>query len=262
MIHKKKLFFYIVCLALCFIWYKVTDPYTVDQNNCLQGISWQHILGTDYLGRDLLTRIVYGSFYSLLLAAFVLICVVGLSLILGGSAGFFGGLLDLVIIILADILMSVPSFLVALVFAGLFANSMITVTIALVISWSGKYIRYIRHLVLNIKKEEFIRIAPLRGSLGFNTFFVHVIPNLFTELLSLFITDIGKLLLSISSLSFLGIGIQPPVPELGTILYDGKAYFFVAPGLFIFPGLFLSIIVLSTQVLSQQLSKNWRVKND
>ncbi|GEL92440.1 hypothetical protein EVI01_17770 [Enterococcus villorum] len=245
----------LVGVGRVFIWLKTSDPYRIDQSSRLEGMSWRHWCGTDYLGRDVYTRIVYGTFSSLVITIIVLVSVLTISLLLGGGAGLLGGVFDLLVMTFTDILLSVPSLLLALVFAGIFANTIVTVMIALMISWSGKYIRYIRHLVLDLKKEEFVCLAPLRGSLGKHTLMVHILPNLFTELFSLVISDIGKLLLSISGLSFLGIGIQPPMPELGTILYDGKMYFFVAPWLFIFPGIVLSSIVLLTQAFSHQFSE-------
>lgn len=253
---------------ICFIsvslvvFLNLKNPYLIDKECRLQGISWQHWFGTDYLGRDLFSRVIYGCFYSLSIALLVLIGIVLFSLLLGGSAGLIGGVIDSFITIVADMMISIPSMILALVFAGLFSNSIFTVMAALIISGSGKYIRYIRNLVLNIKTEEFVILSPLRGSFTFHTLFYHILPNLVAELMSLFTTDLGKLLISISGLSFLGIGIQPPTPELGTILFDGKAYFFVAPWLFIFPGILLSGIVLLTQIISKKINQKWGVFYD
>lgn len=250
----------IIMLLIGFV--KWQNPYFVNRNSVLQGISWQHLLGTDYLGRDLFSRLILGSLYSVALASISLLSVVFVSLILGGIAGVFGGLMDKMITTIADILMSIPSIIVALVFTGFFSNSVATVLFALTISWSGRYIRSIRNLVLNSLKEEYIILAPLRGSFGMRTLFYHIIPTILIELLSLFLTDIGKILLSISGLAFLGIGVQPPIPELGTILYDGKTYFFVAPWLFIFPGMMLSLILLATQRFSQKINEKWGMTHD
>ena len=253
---------------LCFIsvsiavFLNLKNPYLIDKGCRLQGISWHHWFGTDYLGRDLFSRVIYGCFYSLSISLLVLIGIVLVSLLLGGSAGLIGGFIDSFITVIADMMISIPSIILALVFAGLFSNSIFTVMVALIISGSGKYIRYIRNLVLNLKTEEFVLLAPLRGSFTFHTLFYHILPNLVIELMSLFTTDLGKLLISISGLSFLGIGIQPPTPELGTILFDGKAYFFVAPWVFIFPGILLSGIVLLTQVISKKINQKWGVRCD
>jgi len=249
---------------ICFIsvslvvFLNLKNPYLIDKECRLQGISWQHWFGTDYLGRDLFSRVIYGCFYSLSIALLVLIGIVLISLLLGGSAGLIGGVIDSFITIVADMMISIPSMILALVFAGLFSNSIFTVMAALIISGSGKYIRYIRNLVLNIKTEEFVLLAPLRGSFTFHTLFYHILPNL----VALFTTDLGKILISISGLSFLGIGIQPPTPELGTILFDGKAYFFVAPWVFIFPGILLSGIVILTQRISKKINQKWGVVYD
>lgn len=259
---KKCIFFLIMILIILFVFSQLKDPYSINKLEILQNVSWNHLFGTDYLGRDLFSRVLYGATISMVLASVSLTIVVLLSLFLGSLAGIVGGLLDISIMIFADSLVSIPSIIIALVFAGFFANSIIVVLLALIISWSGNYIRYIRNLVLNIKKEEFILLAPLRGSKGSHTLIHHILPNILVELFSLFITDLGKIILSISGLSFLGIGIQPPTPELGTILFDGKSYFFVAPWIFIFPGLAISLIVLITQYISQKITSCWRGMDD
>lgn len=260
---KKKLsLFFLLCILFVLLFYLAQDPYAINKQEALEGSNWRHLFGTDYLGRDLFSRILYGSGYSLLVASIALVGVITVSLVIGGLAGYLGGLVDTGMMILADILISIPSLILALVFTGLFSNSILTVMVALMISWSGKYIRYIRNLVLNIGKEEFILLAPLRGSRGAHTIVFHVMPNIFAQLLSLFMTDLGKIMLSISGLAFLGIGAQPPTPELGTILYDGKAYFFTAPWIFIFPGLILVLIILFTQFISSKMNRQWGINND
>lgn len=251
---KTIVIFLIGGLSLVLVAQLLKDPYAINKLEGLQGVSSQHIFGTDYLGRDLFSRVLYGSVYSLGLAVLSLVGVILISLLLGSLAGRIGGLVDTGMMMFADSLISIPSIILALVFTGLFSNSLLTVMLALIISWSGKYIRYIRNLVLNIGKEEFIMLAPLRGSRKGHTLMYHILPNLLVELLSLFMTDLGKIILSISGLSFLGIGAQPPMPELGTILFDGKAYFFIAPWIFIFPGLVIAAIVLVTQVISSRIN--------
>ncbi|EGO8273605.1 ABC transporter permease [Enterococcus faecalis] len=259
---KNFVLFLFITLSILFILSHLKDPYVINKSQSLQNVSWANLFGTDYLGRDLFSRVLYGAAISVTLASISLTIVVLVSLFLGSLAGIVSGIVDTSIMIVADCLVSIPSIIVALVFAGIFSNSIIVVLLALIISWSGNYIRYIRNLVLNIRKEEFILLAPLRGSKGSHTLIHHILPNILVELSSLFMTDLGKIILSISSLSFLGIGIQPPTPELGTILFDGKSYFFVAPWIFIFPGLTISLIVLITQYASQKITRYWRKMDD
>lgn len=246
---RKYILLTIMVSILFIIFFQVKDPYLINNKAALELVTSHHWFGTDYLGRDLFSRIIYGSINSIMLAFISLVSVIIISLIFGGLSGLLGGLVDGVITIFADMLISIPSLILTLVFTSLFSNTVITVLIALTISWSGKYIRYIRNLVLNVSKEEFIFLSPLRGSYGKDMLIHHILPNIFIDLCSLFLTDIGKLVLSISGLSFLGIGVHPPIPELGTILFDGKEYFFNAPWIFVIPGIMLCVIVLSTQYL-------------
>lgn len=252
---KKKAYYFIgiVIMIGILLFFVMKDPYTIDKSHSLQGPSWSHWLGSDYLGRDLFSRLIIGMGYSLSYSCLSLIGVIVISLVLGGLAGTLRGFVDTVITTFADILISIPAMLLALVFAGLFSNTVFTVLIAISLSWSGRYIRYVRNLVLTIRKEEYIVLAPMRGSEGMHTLVHHVTPALIPELTSLFLTDIGRVMLNVSGLAFLGIGVHPPVPELGTILYDGKMYFYSAPWLFIFPGILLSLIILASQYLGSRV---------
>ncbi|MGV3005378.1 ABC transporter permease [Streptococcus pluranimalium] len=254
MFSKKTIFCIILLSISCaIIIYYLKDPNAIHQEHSLQAPSATFILGTDYLGRDLFSRLFFGILQSISIGLIVLIIVAIISIFLGGLSGYIKGPLDYGIVFFADLLSSIPSMILCLVFVGFFANSVWSVTVALIISWLGKYIRYIRNLVISLQKEDFITLAPLHGSTGLHTLMVHLLPNLAYPLLALFITDIGKIILSVSGLAFLGLGIQPPTAELGTILYDGKAYFFIAPWLFIFPGICLTVLILMSQLLGRKL---------
>lgn len=255
--NKTKVFIFFGILLLAFLYLNVKDPYVVNPESVLVKPSMDHFFGTDYLGRDLYSRIMIGSLYSVGLAILCLVCVCCLSLLLGGLAGMELGLVSKLILTFADILYCLPSILLALVFVGLFANSVWTVILSFVLSWSGKYIRYIRGLVIDIRRQEYIQLAYQRGCGKMQTLLRHILPNLMIALTSLFITDVGRIVLSISGLSFLGIGVQPPQAELGTILYDAKQYFMGSPWLLLPPGLAITIILMASQGLGGLFQKRW-----
>ncbi|EHI69591.1 ABC transporter, permease protein [Streptococcus ictaluri 707-05] len=259
--NKNKFFFmlsFFLVLALISLHY-FKNPNYIDKAKSLLAPNSHYLFGTDYLGRDLFSRIIIGTLQSLSLGFISLFLVILISIFLGVLAGYFKGKLDSVITFFTDIISCIPSMILALVFVGLFSNSIGTVLLSLILSWSGKYIRYIRNLVIDIKIKYFIVLAPMRGLSPLKVLTYHILPNIGLRLISLFLTDIGKIILSISGLSFIGIGIQPPSPELGTILYDGRSYFFDAPWIFIFPGIVLSIVVLSTNFLGKKVAEIWRL---
>ena len=156
---------------------------------------------------------------------------------------------------LADLLLAIPSFIIALVVLSLVSDSMLGLLFALTIGWLGRYLRYFRNLTRDLQKQPFITYAVLSGNSKMKTTLVHTIPHLMSNILALITADIGKIMLSISGLAFLGLGIKPPTPELGTILFDGKSYFSAAPWLFFFPGLLLGGYALLFQMINNKIMK-------
>ena len=226
--------------------------------NPLESPNGQHWLGTDQLGRDFLVRLIVGSLVTLSLTGIVILLSVCMGLIFGLFAGIERRWLDQIIMFVADMLLAIPSFIIALVILSLVSNSMIGLILALTIGWIGRYLRYFRNLTRDIQKRPFVQYARLSGNSTFKTTVTHVIPHLLSNIFALVTADFGKMMLSISGLAFLGLGIKPPTPELGTILFDGKSYFNGAPWLFFFPGLLLGGCALlnKTDAVFQDVQSN------
>lgn len=221
----------------------------------LESPKWQHLLGTDQLGRDFFARLCVGSLVTLSLTAIVIILSVGIGLMLGLIAGVERKWLDQIVMFMADMLLAIPSFIIALVVLSLISNSMLGMILALTLGWMGRYLRYFRNLTRDIQKQPFIQYAVLSGNSKVKTTVTHVIPHLCSNIFALITADFGKIMLSISGLAFLGLGIKPPTPELGTILFDGKSYFNGAPWLFFFPGLLLGGYALLFQIINKKITR-------
>ena len=217
--------------------------------------SLQHLLGTDQLGRDMFTRMIIGSGVTLGLTVVVVVLSVSIGLIFGMMAGLMGRWFDKLCMFVADLLLAIPSFIIALVILGLVSDSMIGLLCALVIGWLGRYLRYFRNLTRDIQKEPFIQYAVLSGNSNVQTLYAHMLPHLLSKIMALVTADFGKIMLSISGLAFLGLGVKPPIPELGTILFDCKSYLTIAPWLFFFPGILLGGYALLFQIINNKIIK-------
>lgn len=240
-----------VMVSLCMI----VNTAGTDSTHALQAPNLKHVLGTDQLGRDFFTRLLIGSGVTLGLTAIVMVLSILIGLTLGLVAGIERKWIDKGCMFIADMLLAIPSFIIALVILSLMSNSMIGLIFALTLGWVGRYLRYFRNLTRDIQKRPFITYAVLSGNSIFKTTMTHIIPHLVSNILALVTADFGKIMLSISGLAFLGLGIQPPTPELGTILFDGKSYFNGAPWLFFFPGLLLGGYALLFQIINKRIMK-------
>lgn len=253
---KRVLVCAILILLLAMLWlYNFYHPAIINSSTQLQSPNLAHLLGTDQLGRDVLSRLIMGSLVTLLLTAIVIILSVTIGLLLGLISGIVGRLIDTILMFIADMLLVIPSFIIALVVLSFINDSIIGLMIALIIGWLGRYLRYFRNLTRDIITKPFIIYAPLSGSSKMQTTFLHIIPNLLSNVLALVSADFGKIMLSISGLAFLGLGIKPPTPELGTILFDGKSFFNSAPWLFFFPGLLLGGYAYLCQIIHNKINR-------
>ncbi len=243
----------LAAIALLAPWLAPHDPSLVDAARGFAGPSGAHWLGTDNLGRDLLSRLVYGARWSLgiVLVATLLISFAGL--VVGIAAGYAGGMLDDVLMRLVDAVLSVPSLLLALAIVGTIGPGLQSLMIGLASIWWVGYARVVRGLVLSIRERDFVNAARALGATNFRIIVSHIVPGILPTVAVLASLEMGELVLAISGLSFLGLGAQPPTPDWGAMLNDGRSFFFTAPQLMLYPGLIISIAVLGFNLVGDGL---------
>ena len=213
----------------------------------------QHPLGTDNLGRDLLSRVLHGGRWSLGLVLSATLLIMSAGVLVGLLAGFAGGIVDSVLMRLVDTLLSVPSLLLALAIVGVMGPGIGSLMIGLASVWWVGYARVVRGLVLGVRERGFVDAARALGASNQRIVVRHILPSILPAVAVLASLEMGELVLAISGLSFLGLGAQPPTPEWGAMLNDGRAYFFTAPRLMLWPGLAISIAVLGFNLLGDGL---------
>lgn len=249
LIHNKSFCLYLiltflVILAAVFAPVIAThDPYDAKLSNALQPPSSEHWFGTDTLGRDLFSRVIYGSRISISSALILVAIIFSIGTVLGIIAGACGGIIDVMIMRLSDIMIAFPDMILAMAIAGILGPSLINSVIAVtVVSWT-KYARLSRSLTLKIKGRDFIQAARITGSKPFHIIWRYYMPNVLPTMVITAATDIGTMMLSLASLSFLGFGVQPPTPEWGYMMSEGRSYLQHSPQMIIFPGLAIFCVV-------------------
>ena len=220
------------------------NPLRARMRDAFQAPSAAHWFGTDKLGRDCFSRILYGARYSLssVLVLVTVIFVVGTSL--GVVAGYFGGWSDTIIMRTSDMMISFPGMILAIAVAGILGGSLINAMIALTIVTWTKYARLARSMVLKIKKRDFVEAAIVCGGKPLHILTSHILPNILPLMVITAASDIGAMMMELAGLSFLGFGSQPPAPEWGLMLNEGRQQFQSAPWLMAFPGLAIFITVV------------------
>ena len=226
-----------------------------DQNleNRLQGPSSDYPLGTDEFGRCLFSRLLHGARITLgtAFAAAILTAAIGISL--GLVAGYYGGIIDEIIMRFTDIILSFPSIILTLAMVGIMGPNMTNIVIALTLVGWTHYARVVRGCVLSIKEEPYVKSAKALGAGGLYIIVKHVFPNTLSPVIVMFTLGMGSRIITISGLSFLGLGAQPPLPEWGRILHQGISYMGRAPHLSLYPGFVIMLAVLSFNILGDGL---------
>jgi peptide/nickel transport system permease protein len=231
----------------------IYDPVELNLAQRLLSPSAKHLMGTDSVGRDILSRIIYGTRVSLMIAVAVVIIEVFFGVLVGTAAGYLGRAVDEILMRLVDILLAFPSIILALVILGLLGSSIMNLIIALTSVGWVRYARIVRGSILSIKNETFIESARAIGCSRLRIATRHILPNIITPVIVLATLNMGNIIISIAGLSFLGLGVQPPTPEWGIMLSEGKPFMDSAPHLMIFPGLMIMVTVLAFNFLGDGL---------
>jgi len=227
----------------------VGDPQAGELVNGLQSPSQRHPLGTDPLGRDVLTRLVYGARLTLGIAVAVTLVRLVIGIVVGLFAGLFGGVVDESLMRLVDFMLAFPGLVLALVVAGILGSSLRNALLALAVVGWGSYARVVRGSVLSLREKPFVDAARLAGVSRLRLVVTHLLPNVLGPIVVLASLNLGGVLLAASGLSFLGLGAQPPTPEWGTMIASGTPYLRSAPWLINAPGVAIAIAVLGFNLL-------------
>lgn len=229
------------------------DPNAVDVVRKFAPLSWHHPLGTDNLGRDVLSRLLYGARVSIGSALVTALGIMCLGLVTGMLAGYFGGLIDALIGRIIDILLAFPTFLLALAITGGLGPGLRNIMIAIIVSWWASPARIVRGAVLAEREKAYVEAARCLGSSDWHILRRHLLPNIVAPIVVLTTLDMGALLLGISGLSFLGLGVKPPTAEWGAMLAEGKNYLSQDVNMMLFAGLAIFLMVLGCNLLGDGL---------
>lgn len=253
--------FFVVSLSLIAIFAPIISPYAydkIDVNSILQSPSAQHFFGTDQLGRDIFSRMIYGARISLSVGLIAVGIATLIGVILGAIAGFYGGFIDRIITIFIDIMLCFPVFFLILAVVALLEPNIYNIMIVIgLTSWMGQA-RLVRAEILSLKQRDFILAEKVLGASNFRIILFHLLPNAIGPVIVSAILGIAAAILIESGLSFLGIGIQPPTPSWGNILYEAKSSLGIAWWLSAFPGLAIFITILSYNLVGEGLKRYLR----
>lgn len=257
--HRQFTLFFILALLIVGIavfapWIAPKDPYDAVMTDSLKAPGENgYLCGTDKLGRDLLSRVIFGTRTSLFATLILVAVIFVVGTFLGVLSGYFGGVLDGVIMRLADMMMAFPGLVLAIAIAGMLGPNLVNAILAIAaVSWP-KYARLSRSLVLRLRKSTYIEAAIVNGTKTPRILIRHILPNMITQILVTAAADIGTMMLELASLSFLGFGATAPTPEWGLMLNEGRTYMAKAPWLMIYPGIAIILVVIVFNMLGDSI---------
>lgn len=229
------------------------DPNLADMNNTLQPPSMEHLFGTDQLGRDILSRVIDGTKVSLTVGVSAVAISLTLGTILGAAGGFYGGKLDNLIMRFMDIILSVPSILLAITFMAALGRGLDKAVLAIGLVSIPEYARIARSCVVSVKSNDYIQAAKVTGDSNLRIIMRHILPNITSPIVVRATLGISTAVLDCAALGFLGLGVQPPFAEWGDMLARSRAFIFTAPHTLIFPGLAITLTVLAFNLFGDGL---------
>lgn len=253
----------VILITLIAIFAPLIAPYDPINNNLLSSLEspgGKHLLGTDSLGRDQLSRIIYGSRISLMLGFTTQLINTIIGVTLGIAAGYFGGKVDNMIMSLTNVMLSIPSLILGLTIMAVMGPGLINIFIALGFTLWTYTCRVVRAQTMVVKEKEFVKAAEALGATRWRIAIKHIIPQILGPVLVIATFGAASAILLEASLSFLGIGVQPPTPSWGAMLSRGREYIWTAPWLMIYPGIFLLVTILGLNLMGDGLRDYWDPK--
>lgn len=243
----------LVAAALFAPWLAPYDPDEIELGRRLLPWGAEHWLGTDHLGRDILSRLIWGARVSLGVVAVIAVFILVSGFLVGSLAGWLGGWVDNLIMRVCEVFMTFPTFILAMFLIGILGRGMTNVVIAIVLTHWAWYARITRGMVLNLRNREYILAARVSGGSGAGIFLRHISLPVLAQMLILATLDLGHMMLHVSGLSFLGLGIQAPASEWGVMINDARPLISTNPGLVIMPGLMILLTVLAVNIPGDRL---------
>lgn len=243
----------LILIAITADWIAPYPPLAVDPPDSFQGPSLDHLFGTDEFGRDVLSRILHGTRISLQVGIVATLVSVSLGVLLGLASGYTGGFVDSVIMRFSDIMLAIPSQLLALAIVSALGPSIRNVMLAVGISAVPRFSRLVRSTVLSAKQNVYVEAAKTIGCRSSDIVFRHILPNVLGPAVVLATLYVSSAILLAAGLSFLGMGAQPPTPEWGSMLSKGRYYLRSAPWVTAFPGVAIMVTVLSVNLFGDAL---------
>jgi peptide/nickel transport system permease protein len=229
------------------------DPNAMDGSAKMAAPSWQHLLGTDNFGRDIFSRVIQGAGATFVIAAATVAIGLVAGLVIGGLTGYYGGWVDEILMRLNDSITAFPSILLALVFIAIFGSGKYQIILSLGLLFVPSFARIVRTEVAKQKNLDYVQSARLMGAGDMRILFVHILPNTVPVLLSTVAIGFNNAVLAEASMSYLGVGVQPPDPSLGRMLNEAQSYLLSAPWYALSAGVAIILLVLGFGLLSEGL---------